>query len=601
MIEPNPQVVALHLGQLRHGLMQNVRAPAKADPGLVNSIRRHGLLQPLLVTPEAEGLYMVVDGGRRLAALLALREEGAFPEGGTVPVLIDDRGDGLDLARSLAANTDRTALHPVEQHAAVVQLLAQGRAIEEVGEALGLTAREVKARLALGKLHPNVREAWRGGMINETAAKALAMLKPDQQKKLLAKAGKQKALSISDAVRELARDANTMIPVNDSRVRFVGLEAYTAAGGGTVDSLFSDDVWLTDGDVLNDCVEIRLQKVVAKLVGDGKFGWGLTARQADMQHPNWRHVQVFNSVIIETPGDAQDETGPAAEAALRFIAGIPEAERAEYGVVAAVVLGALGFYYGFKQPPDNGPDLIGWEPKPAAPAEAEAAAAAEPGTFEEPDDDDAYDSEPQISPPAPKAARKTAKPEATAKPPRPRLGPAAEAMCAGIRAAIIRSSLSQPMALALLWLQLRAGNTPLRLTAGNGTEPGTPLPAGAPRKFLLNAMGMTPDAVIDGIHEELLKMISLTPGAGDPPIDPDVAALLWDDVGSRAAEDRARQLFDARIYVAGMTKEQLVDLTAEIGVRPKAKLPKGLDAVRAAVVDDIATAKWLPPELQPEY
>jgi hypothetical protein len=418
----------------------------------------------------------------------------------------------------------------------------------------------------------------------------------------------QKALSISDAVRELARDANTMIPVNDSRVRFVGLEAYTAAGGGTVDSLFSDDVWLTDGHVLNDCVEIRLQKVVAKLVGDGKFGWGLTARQADREHPEWKTVPCATGVVVRAPGDQQDETGSAAQTALRFIDRIPDAERADYGVVAAMVMGEIAFYYGFRRSPGDDPELIGWERKPAmesaiaaTPPEAGLAAAAELDTFEDPDDDDAYDSEPQISPPAPKATRKTAKPEATAKPPRPRLGPAAEAMCAGIRATIIRSSLSQPMALALLWLQLRAGNTPLRLTAGNGTEPGTPLPAGAPRKFLLNAMGMTPDAVIDGIHEELLKMISLTPGAGDPPIDPDVAALLWDDVGSRAAEDRARQLFDARIYVAGMTKEQLVDLTAEIGVRPKAKLPKGLDAVRAAVVDDIATAKWLPPELQPEY
>ncbi len=100
---------------------QNVRktpAEGAAFEQLKASIAAHGLLENLLVQPaEANGdgadRYEVIAGGRRLAALRVLAEEGAVAPDHPVPCHVVANGDNA-VELSLVENTVRAAMHPAD-------------------------------------------------------------------------------------------------------------------------------------------------------------------------------------------------------------------------------------------------------------------------------------------------------------------------------------------------------------------------------------------------------------------------------------------------------------------------------------------------------
>ncbi len=94
---------------------------------LAESIRQHGILQPLLVRPVADGKHELVAGERRYRAAteLALKE---------VPVVIKELDDNAAFQLALVENLLREDLNPVEETEGILQLLALklGRSIQEI-------------------------------------------------------------------------------------------------------------------------------------------------------------------------------------------------------------------------------------------------------------------------------------------------------------------------------------------------------------------------------------------------------------------------------------------------------------------------------------
>jgi ParB family chromosome partitioning protein len=67
-------------------------------------------------------------------------------------------------------------LHPVDQYEAFARLEEQGKTREEIAQQYGLTEKEVRQALALGRLSPEfVRDAWRKGEIKTEAAQAFTL------------------------------------------------------------------------------------------------------------------------------------------------------------------------------------------------------------------------------------------------------------------------------------------------------------------------------------------------------------------------------------------------------------------------------------------
>jgi ParB family chromosome partitioning protein len=143
---------------------------------LRDSIRTHGLLQPLVVRPIGDH-YQLVAGERRLRAAQA----AGFTE---VPVRVVNFNDQQVLEAALIENIQRTDLNPIEK--------AQG--FREYLERFAMTQEQLAARLHLDRstisnlvrlldLPPEVQDAVRVGQISSGHARALAGL-TDRERQL---------------------------------------------------------------------------------------------------------------------------------------------------------------------------------------------------------------------------------------------------------------------------------------------------------------------------------------------------------------------------------------------------------------------------------
>ncbi len=134
---------------------------------LATSIRRHGVLQPILVRP-AGGEFEIIGGERRWrAAQLAQLHE--------VPVLVRDFDDGEAMAAGLVENLQREDLNPLEEAEGYNRLMEQfGLTQLALSEAVGKSRSHVANTLRLLALPERVRELLRDGAITAGHARAVA-------------------------------------------------------------------------------------------------------------------------------------------------------------------------------------------------------------------------------------------------------------------------------------------------------------------------------------------------------------------------------------------------------------------------------------------
>jgi ParB family chromosome partitioning protein len=103
--------------------------------GLADSIRQHGMLNPITVSQgSGEGFYRIITGERRWRAASMARLE-------TIPCVIKELGDDERLTVQLIENLQREDLQPLEK----------GKAILHVKNTLNLTNREIARRLGLSE------------------------------------------------------------------------------------------------------------------------------------------------------------------------------------------------------------------------------------------------------------------------------------------------------------------------------------------------------------------------------------------------------------------------------------------------------------------
>lgn len=151
---------------------------------LADSIREHGILQPLIVTalsePEGEAEYRLIAGERRWrAARLAGLDR--------VPVLVKEASPGKTLELALVENIQRADLNPLEEATAYQQLIDEfGLTQEMVAERVGRSRVAVANALRLLRLPQKVKAALSNGEISEGHARALLGLEEaDEQIKAL--------------------------------------------------------------------------------------------------------------------------------------------------------------------------------------------------------------------------------------------------------------------------------------------------------------------------------------------------------------------------------------------------------------------------------
>lgn len=157
-IQPNPQ-------QPRHEFAED------ALKDLADSIREHGVIQPLIVTRgETEGSYYLIAGERRWRA----SKEAGLP---TVPVIVKEASPQDRLALALVENIQRADLNPLEEARAYRELIDTfGMTQDEVARRVGRSRSAVANLIRLLNLPHEIIEALHRGAISEGHARAILML-----------------------------------------------------------------------------------------------------------------------------------------------------------------------------------------------------------------------------------------------------------------------------------------------------------------------------------------------------------------------------------------------------------------------------------------
>ncbi len=150
------------------------------DPGqlaeLADTIREHGVLQPVLVRPGPDGYELIAGERRWRAAQLAGVE--------TIPTLVRDVGDEQAATLGLVENLQRSDLNPIEEAEGYQTLIDRGLSQQAISAAVGKSASAVSRSLGLLGLADSVQEALRGGELNYAHGRVLLPLPKTEQARL---------------------------------------------------------------------------------------------------------------------------------------------------------------------------------------------------------------------------------------------------------------------------------------------------------------------------------------------------------------------------------------------------------------------------------
>ena len=164
---------------------------------LTESIRREGVLSPVLIEEAGDGLFYIIAGERRVRAA---KEAGLT----RVPVLLRQGGgttsDQKRLELALVENVQRADLNPIEEASAYSDLMKLGGFTqEEVASRVGKNRSTVANSLRLLKLPSDIRKALADGSVSAGHAKAILSLdNEDDMRALFAKIERQ-GLSVRQA------------------------------------------------------------------------------------------------------------------------------------------------------------------------------------------------------------------------------------------------------------------------------------------------------------------------------------------------------------------------------------------------------------------
>ena len=146
---------------------------------LAGSIREHGVIQPLIVSPGKNGLYVLIAGERRLQAS---RKAGLK----TVPVVIRNATDQQLLELALIENVQRADLNAIEEAEAYQNLAKEFKMSHEtIAERVGKSRVAVTNTLRLLDASAAVKQALVDGRITEGHARAMLSLSAKAQEVLL--------------------------------------------------------------------------------------------------------------------------------------------------------------------------------------------------------------------------------------------------------------------------------------------------------------------------------------------------------------------------------------------------------------------------------
>ena len=293
--------------------VRRVKAGISVEELAEDIARRGTLLQSLNVRPvlDAEGaetgMYEVPAGGRRYQALALLVKQKRLAKTAPVPCVVRDPSTSI-LAEddSLAENTQRVPLHPLDQFRAFLDMRAKGMTEEEIACAFFTTAQVVKQRLRLASVSPVLLDIYaEDGMTLEMLM--AFTVNPDHERQEQIWEVIQSSYNRHPwHIRQLLTE--TTVPAEDKRALFVGLDAYEQAGGIVLRDLFQQDGggWLQDPALLDRLVSGKLKAIADEIAAEG---WKWITVDTDLPYGYDRDLRALDFTYV----DLSDEERAARE------------------------------------------------------------------------------------------------------------------------------------------------------------------------------------------------------------------------------------------------------------------------------------------------
>lgn len=219
-------IVELPLDAVRQGKYQpRVVFDDEALESLTDSVRQHGIMQPILVRRLADAAapgsvqYEIVAGERRYRAA----ERAGLAH---VPAIVVDFDDRQALAMALIENIQREALNPIEEALAIRRLIEEfAYTHETAAAAIGRSRSATSNLLRLLNLPDAVQRQLASGQLDMGHGRALLSLQPSDQA-LLARQIVEERLSVRDTEARVSRWlADRAAPAGRSDARPLGSRA----------------------------------------------------------------------------------------------------------------------------------------------------------------------------------------------------------------------------------------------------------------------------------------------------------------------------------------------------------------------------------------
>lgn len=164
---------------------------------LADSIREHGIIQPLLVRPLETGGYQLVAGERRwrAARMIGLTE---------VPVVVKEMTETEVMELALIENLQRQDLNPLEEAAGYRELMTTyGLTQDQVAKRVGKSRSAVANCLRLLTVPEEIQPFLRSGQLSAGHVKALAGMSDREEMVRIAKSAADKGLSVREVERQV--------------------------------------------------------------------------------------------------------------------------------------------------------------------------------------------------------------------------------------------------------------------------------------------------------------------------------------------------------------------------------------------------------------
>jgi ParB family chromosome partitioning protein len=193
---------------------------------LIDSIRQHGIIQPLIVR-QAGARFELIAGERRWRAA---QEVGLA----TVPAIIRAANDLEVLELSLIENLQRADLNPIEEAQGYARLTNEfGMRQEDVALKVGRSRAAVANALRLLDLHPQVQVWLTQNLLSVGHAKVLLALKAPEEQLLAAETVLRRNATVRSTERLVARQ----LGIGRSRRKSRRMAAELSAAGAAVEDL----------------------------------------------------------------------------------------------------------------------------------------------------------------------------------------------------------------------------------------------------------------------------------------------------------------------------------------------------------------------------